>query len=240
MNFLKADWENLILINYEIDPNILSSYLPNGTLLDFHEDKCYISLVGFLFKNTKLLGLKIPFHVNFEEVNLRFYVKRKEGDNWKRGVVFIKEFVPKWALSFVANKVYKEHYETVHMNHQIIELPNELKVNYNWKMKNQWNDIQVIAEKDSNSVKSGSIAEFITEHYWGYAKVNDRQTNEYEVTHPKWVHHNLKSYNINVNFENNYGKEFAFLTSLKPNSVILAKGSEITVKKRKKLTDKYF
>ncbi|MBT8255930.1 MAG: DUF2071 domain-containing protein, partial [Bacteroidia bacterium] len=110
MSFLKAEWRKLILVNYVVDPKILEPYIPNDTQLDLWQDKCYVSLVGFMFQNTKLLGVKVPGHVNFEEVNLRFYVKRKVGNEWRRGVVFIKELVPKWALSFVANTVYGESY----------------------------------------------------------------------------------------------------------------------------------
>jgi len=100
MNFLKAEWKNLALFNYEIDAEILEKYLPAGTEIDIWNNKCYVSLVGFMFKNTKVLGVKIPFHVDFEEVNMRFYVKRFESDEWKRGVVFIKEIVPKKSNHF--------------------------------------------------------------------------------------------------------------------------------------------
>src|SRR5690606_7641315 len=117
MSFLKAEWNNLAIINYEIHPDILKPYIPNGTELDYWNGKCYISLVGFMFENVMLLGMKIPFHTRFEEVNLRFYVKRFENNEWKRGVVFIKEIVPKPALTLVANIFYKEHYETLPMLH---------------------------------------------------------------------------------------------------------------------------
>ena len=119
MSFLKAEWNNLALINYEIDADILKDYLPIGTEIDYWNGKCYISLVGFMFENVKILGLKIPFHTRFEEVNLRFYVKRFENNEWKRGVVFIKEIVPKPALTLVANTIYKEHYETLPMFHSV-------------------------------------------------------------------------------------------------------------------------
>lgn len=237
MSFLKAEWRNLILANYIIDPLILKSYIPKGTELDFWKGKCYVSLVGFMFKNTRLLGLKIPFHINFEEVNLRFYVKRKHGDSWKRGVVFIKELVPKWALSFVANTIYKEHYQTVPMKHEWIHSENNLKISYNWKMKNNWYQIQVNAEAKKSKVKKGSETEFITEHYWGYAKVNDQLTNEYEVTHPCWEQYKVKNHDINVNFEKVYGENFAFLNWIEPSSVLLSCGSKITVEKRNKLKD---
>lgn len=117
MSFLKAEWRKLALANYIIDQKLLVKYLPAGTELDLWNGNCYVSLVGFMFVNTKLLGIKIPFHTNFEEVNLRFYVKRFDQGEWKRGVVFIKEIVPKPALTFVANTVYNENYETLPMEH---------------------------------------------------------------------------------------------------------------------------
>src|SRR5262245_15953929 len=107
MKFLSAEWRKLIMANYEIDPGILKKYIPAGVELDAWQNKHYMSLVGFMFLNTKMLGVKIPFHINFPEVNLRFYVKYKSGDEWKRGVVFINEFVPKAAITFVANKLFK-------------------------------------------------------------------------------------------------------------------------------------
>ena len=134
MKFLKAEWRKLAIINYNIDLEIIIKYLPKGTELDFYQGKCYVSLVGFMFLNTKLLGLPIPFHRNFEEVNLRFYVKKKEGNNWKRGVVFIKEIVPKAALSFVANSIYKENYKTMPMKNSLKQNDKEISVKYSWKL----------------------------------------------------------------------------------------------------------
>src|SRR5690606_13167454 len=130
MSFLKAEWRKLAIANYVINPAVLAKYIPPGTELDLWNGNCYVSLVGFMFKNTKLLGLKIPFHINFEEVNLRFYVKRFENGTWKRGVVFIKEIVPKPALAFIANSIYKEHYETMPMLHKWEENDTERIVTY--------------------------------------------------------------------------------------------------------------
>jgi len=111
--FLEAEWRKLIMANYEIDPSILKSYLPNKTELDLFNGVCYVSLIGFLFSNTRMLGVKVPLHINFEEVNLRFYVRYNDAGVWKRGTVFIKEIVSKPAITFVANTLYKEKYETM-------------------------------------------------------------------------------------------------------------------------------
>lgn len=235
MSFLEAEWRKLAIANYEVDPKVLEPHLPFGTELDLWNDRCYVSLVGFMFLNTKVKGIKIPFHINFEEVNLRFYVKRIIDGEERRGVVFVKELVPKSAISFVANTVYKEHYETLPMKHEWTELDGQRQVSYQWKKKGVWQNFKVEADLQSQKMDAGSETEFITEHYWGYAKYGDKQTNEYEVTHPKWEHYPVQNYQIEVDFGLVYGKEFEFLNKLEPTSVMLAEGSEITVEKKSKL-----
>lgn len=233
MSFLKAEWRKLAIANYEIDQNLLSEFLPFGTELDLWNDRCYVSLVGFMFKNTKLLGLKIPYHINFEEVNLRFYVKRFENNEWKRGVVFIKEIVPKMALTLVANTVYYENYETMPMSHLWSENKEFRLVSYHWRKKGKDHSIKVIADKESKEIEPDSETEFITEHYWGYAKVSSNKSNEYEVTHPRWQAYEVQEYEINVDFGMVYGRQFEFLNQQEPVSVMLAEGSEITVEAKK-------
>lgn len=236
MSFLTAQWNNLALINYEIDAKILENYIPKGTEIDNWNGKCYISLVGFMFENVKLLGMKIPFHINFEEVNLRFYVKRFENNEWKRGVVFIKEIVPKPALTLVANTIYKEHYQTLPMKHSITENLDSKDFVYQWKTKNKWNTILVETEKNPIEIEVNSEAEFITEHYFGYTKVNDEKTFEYEVKHPRWEQLKVVNHKIDVDFESVYGSELKFLNNQKPISVMLAVGSEISVENKKQIT----
>lgn len=235
MSFLKAEWRKLIMINYEIDPEILKPYVPKGTELDFFEGKCYVSLVGFMFQNTKLLGFKVPFHVNFEEVNLRFYVKRTVGEVIKRGVVFIKEIVPKAAITFVANTIYNENYETQPMKHAWVEDKKHLSVSYQWKKHNKWNEFSVVANNELLTIEENLAIEFIAEHYWGYAKKGKNKANEYEVKHPTWNYYPVTSFHIDVDFEANYGAEFSVLNSLKPLSVFLLEGSEISVENKVEL-----
>ena len=227
--FLKAEWRRLAIANYAIDPQILIKYLPYKTELDIWENTCFVSLVGFMFLNTRLKGIRIPFHSNFEEVNLRFYVRYKESGIWKRGVVFIKEIVPKPALTFVANTIYKENYETMKMAHSWVNANGLITVEYKWK-KADWNNFKVVASDNQIPIASGSEEEFITEHFWGYTFLSSNKTSEYEVTHPTWNVYSVKEYSIDVNFENVYGQEFKFLKDQLPKSVFLAEGSEIQVK----------
>lgn len=233
MSFLTAEWNDLALINYEIDPVILEKYVPAGTELDFFSGKCYLSLIGFMFENVKVLGIKVPFHTDFEEVNLRFYVKRFENGIWKRGAVFIKEIVPKHAITLVANTLYKEHYETMPMRHSILANATSKVFQYDWLKNGKWNSIVVNAQDIPRDIAVGSEAEFITEHYFGYTKYNAVKTIEYEVTHPRWQELQVLDFAVDVDFQNIYGKNFSFLQNLKPASAFLAIGSKITIEGKK-------
>ena len=232
MSFLTAEWRKLAIANYAIDPEVLAPFVPHKTELDLWNDTCYVSLVGFMFLNTKLLGMPIPLHQDFEEVNLRFYVRHKSQDSWKRGVVFIKEIVPKSALTFVANTVYKEHYQTLKMIHSWIEEKDHRIVNYKWGDGNDWHSLKVKAKLDGQEIETGSEDEFITEHYWGYTKVDEHQTYEYEVKHPRWKVYEVMDTDISVDFGKVYGPGFNFMNDIKPKSVMLAEGSEISVENK--------
>lgn len=235
MSFLKAEWRKLILINYEIDPALLAPYIPAKTTLDLYQGKCLISLVGFMFVNTKILGIKVPFHINFEEVNLRFYVKRETPEAWRRGVVFIKEIVPKRTISAVANGVYKEHYETCKMTHNWDITAENLMIGYGWKSKGKWQHIEVKAENKATPTDLESDTAFISEHYWGYTRINNHSSFEYEVTHPVWDVYPVLTHKIDVDFGLVYGSNFDFLNTTTPTSIMLAEGSEITVEKAVKI-----
>ena len=233
--FLTAAWRNLLMANYVIDPLILKKYLPCKTELDTFNDEHYVSLVAFLFQNVKVRGVAFPFHTNFEEVNLRFYVRYKENNSWKRGVVFMKEIVPRRMITFVANKLYGENYATHKMKHANFKNETELFVNYEWKVRNEWNHFSCVAERNPENITENSAEEFITEHYWGYTFINDSCTGVYEVAHPKWRIYKVKSYDIVCNTKQLYGDAFFETLNRKPKSVFLAEGSDIKVLKGEKI-----
>lgn len=225
------------MVNYEVDPGILESRVPYGTEIDLHEGRCFVSLVGFMFLNTRVLGVPIPFHVNFEEVNLRFYVLRRVGDEVRRGVVFVKEIVPRAAIAFVARTLYGEPYEAAIMRANI----DAGKVVYRFgklpkpearKFTHLMSEIIKVTRGDRLGVPAaGSHEEFIIEHYWGYTKRGDTWTDEYRVEHPRWELYATRHPKIRVDFRRWYGEEFSFLSAASPYSVLLAKGSEIAVYK---------
>ena len=227
--FLRAEWRKLILANYEVDPSILIPFLPPKTELDTWNNRNYISLVGFQFLEVRLKGVKIPFHVNFPEVNLRFYVRAKVDGEWRRGVVFIKEIVPKPAISFVANTLYGEKYAT-HPVEGFSEVKgNELQVGYSWKAYGNWNHFKVGARPNTSKIVLGSEEEFITQHFWGYSKKSSTSSIEYHVEHPLWESYQVLNYQIDCDFASLYGKEFGYLSTLQPISVMLAEGSDISI-----------
>ncbi len=228
--FLSARWENLIMANYQVNPAVLQPYLPHGVELDFHANKTYVSLVGFMFKQTKLFNVPIPFLGTFEEINLRFYVKRIEGDIIKRGVVFINETVPYKVVAWLANRLYKENYIAIPTKNSWV-LNNGIKTTrYEWKINKRWNHIEVDAAVETEKMVPGSIEEFIFEHYYGYTKINDTLSQEYKVDHRRWQVNKVTGHSIHCDFTSMYGADFSFLKDQQPASVIIAQGSPVTVK----------
>ena len=233
--FLTASWKNLIMANYIVHPAILLPWLPHKTELDEFNGNIYVSLVGFMFADTRLLGMPIPFHVNFEEINLRFYVRYNDNGEWKRGTVFVREIVPKRAISLVANVVYRENYRTKRMSHFIKPAEEEIQFGYHWKHRQKWNKLEATVEPVAVPMQPGSEEEFIAEHYWGYSKYSDAITYEYNVQHPAWKIFPVKNYLIDCDFTGLYGNAFGFLEKAKPNSVFVAEGSEVAVLRKRKL-----
>jgi uncharacterized protein len=234
--FLNANWENIIMANYAVEAEVLQPFLPRGVELDLYNGKAYLSLVGFMFKNTKIFKVPIPYFGTFEEVNLRFYVKRKEADIEKRGVVFINETIPYKVVAWMANKLYKEHYTTIPTKHIININEDNKQVEYYWKINDIWNSIKVNATLTKEQMQKNSFEEYIFEHYFGYTKINEENTEEYTISHPSWAINKIKNYTINCDFEAMYGKQFADLTNANPDSIFIAEGSGVSVDwKRRRL-----
>ena len=233
--FLHTEWRKLIMVNYEVNPAVLKPYLPYGTELDSWNGKYYVSVVGFKFLNTKVKGIKFPFHVNFEQVNLRFYVKRKVNGEVKKGVVFIKEIIDKTIVKFIARTLYKENYVQYPMKHSWKEVSDQLDIKYEWKLNDKWNSIVVQAKKELSKTKEGSQERFIAEHYWGYIKINKKKSYEFRVEHPEWKMYSLIDYKIDVDFKECYGNDFEILQNQEPTSVFLVEGSEVSLGDRKSI-----
>lgn len=232
--FLTAEWRHLVMLNFAVDPAILRHRVPQHTELDEWNGRCYVSIVGFRFLDTRLLGWPIHFHRNFDEVNLRFYVRRHVDGEVRRGVVFIKEIVPLPAVSWVARRVYNENYITLPMRHTI-DLPIEAGgergfVEYAWRANRTWMSVSANVQGQPQPLIDGSEEEFITEHYWGYARQRDGATMEYRVEHPRWRVWSAESSRLDCDVRSLYGAEFSESLSAQPISAFVADGSEIVVR----------
>lgn len=246
MKFLTARWEHLLLANYSVDARLLEPFVPRGTRLDLFQGHCFVSLVAFMFNQTRVLGIPIPLHRHFEEVNLRFYVA-PDKDPSMRAVTFIKEIVPRAAIPLISNTLFNENYVALPMDHRNADSTHW----YSWGNREKSaersgmpeplpNTFADLPDPNTNHLfaasieselalpPSGSIGEFITEHYWGYAQ-GRRNTLEYQVEHPQWQCSPVNEYLIDVDFGSLYGEPFAFLDDQTPYNVLYARGSEVSV-----------
>jgi uncharacterized protein YqjF (DUF2071 family) len=237
--FLSAEWRHLAMYNVEVDPTALDPLIPAGTELDFWNGKTFLSIVGFQFLGTRVYGVPIPFHRNFAEVNLRFYVRRNAEEGWRRGVVFVREFVPRRAVAFVARRVYNEPYAVASMKSEI-HVPDAGSkgagsTKYSWKFAGSVNVLEAIDAGEAKLPAPGSEEEFITEHYWGYTRLRDGATAEYEVGHPRWLVRAATNYRFKCDAAACYGTRFCEALSSPPTSVFVADGSPVVVHRGRRL-----
>jgi uncharacterized protein len=229
--FLTANWRYIAMLNFVVDPAVIAPLVPPGTEIDFENGETFLSVVGLLFRDTRLLGFPIPRHRDFEEVNLRFYVRKKSADTWRHGVVFIREMVPRYAVALVARACYGENYFAVPMKHDVEHVDLNLSIEYSWRRGRKWESLKMRATGEPQAIPAGSHAEFITEHYWGYTRVRSG-CGEYRVEHPRWKIWNASDFELNADVATLYGKQFSETLNQPPRSAFIADGSPITIHRR--------
>lgn len=228
--FLSAEWRYVVMLNYEVAPAILDQYVPAGTELDSFEGRTFVSLVGFRFLRTKLFdAVAVPFHTNFDEVNLRFYVRRKVGETVRRGVVFLREIVPRASIAVVARLVYGEKYVSCSMRHSIDTSAPSATIRYEWKFKGEWCALEARIPGAPALPREGSLEEFITEHYWGYSATHGAGAREYHVSHVPWRVWNSDAAAFCGNADRIYGPELGAVVRRRPDSAFVADGSPVVV-----------
>ena len=231
--FLTAEWRHLVMLNYVVEPSVLKRFVPPGTELDFHGGQTFVSVVGFRFLRTRVFGWAFPFHRNFEEVNLRFYVRRQAAEGWRRGVVFLRELVPRRAIALIARTCYGEPYTALPMRHRIDLTTEKIRVNYGWRRQGRWESVRAAAEGRPRAVEDGSLEEFITEHYWGYT-ARKAACSEYQVEHPRWQVWRALEATLEADVASLYGEVFAESLSSRPASAFIADGSPVVVRQTSK------
>jgi uncharacterized protein YqjF (DUF2071 family) len=228
---LTARWEHLLFLSYDCPPAYLVPFVPAGTALDAWNGHTFVSLVAFWFRDTRVRNVAIPFHQTFEEVNLRFYVRREAGSGeLRRAVVFLKELVPRRAIAAVARWLYNEPYQAVPMSHSIaIEAGRGGSIAYRWRYRGRPYQARAIVTGGPEDPPAGSAAEFITEHYWGYTRQRDGGTLEYRVEHPRWPVWTPTEWSLDGRLALLYGEALGGVLSGSPVSVLAAAGSGVRV-----------
>ena len=226
--FLSAEWHDLVMLNYEVKPGILRRYVPRGVELDTFEGRAFVSLVGFQFLRTKLYGfLAVPFHANFDEVNLRFYVRRREGGEVRRGVVFVRELVPRMAIARLARLMFGEKYDSCPMWHRIERNAERIAAEYGWRWRGEEFRLSAQASGAPSRVAEGTLENFITEHYWGYSATSE--SIEYRVSHDPWRVWVSTSAAFAGDGSALYGAGFGDILRRAPDSAFIADGSPVLV-----------
>jgi uncharacterized protein YqjF (DUF2071 family) len=226
--FLTAHWKYLAMLNFAIDPSLLAPYLSAATELDFFDDETYVSMVGFLFYHTMVVGLPIPRHRNFEGVNLRFYVRKKSADSWRRGVIFVRALVPRFAIAVTARLFYSEPYEALPMRSEVVDDGGVVTAKYEWRRGAKWERLEMSANGTAQIIPAGSHEEFITEHYWGYT-ASGPATSEYRIEHSRWNIWQPASFEFKAEVATLYSEKFVEPLNAKPVSAFIADGLFVQV-----------
>ncbi|TWT97942.1 hypothetical protein Pla108_20970 [Botrimarina colliarenosi] len=231
-SFLAAEWRDLLMLNYEIDPAALASRVPAGCELDAWQGRHFVSVVGFRFLETRVLGIGVPLHRNFDEVNLRFYVRCQVGGEWRRGVVFVREIVPRLAIALVANRLYSENYIALPMRSEVVAAG---RLEYAWKRRGDWERVSAMVVGPFSPPSESSEEAFITEHYWGYSRQRHGGTIEYEVEHPPWKVARAAESKLEADIATLYGHEFREALSGPPSTTFVSDGSQVVVRRGRRL-----
>ncbi len=235
--FLTATWRHLLFLNYEADRALVQRYVPAGTELDLLDGRALVSIVAFRFLDTRILGVPVPFHRDFDEVNLRAYVRRREGGAWRRGVVFVRELVPRPAIAWTARLAYNEPYRAVRMRHTIaMDAATGGRLRYEWRQGGAWQSVSASVSGAAVPIDPEDETGFVTEHYRGYTPQRTGQTIEYVVSHPRWNVWRTDSAHLDCDVQSVYGSEWTEALCKTPYSSFVCDGAPVTISFPRALT----
>lgn len=223
--FMTARWLNLILAQYPVDDHLLAPYLPAGLELDRWQGQAYVSLVGFQFVDARVFGIRWPGYQHFPEWNLRVYVR--QGD--RRGVLFIREYVPQWLVAAIARWMYNEPYRKARFQQQIEDNADSLRVSYQVRVGGRDHRLWARGAKPAATPEPDSLEHFFKEHTWGFGRNRRGKLTQFAVEHPIWETFPVQEFGVEIDWGVLYGPEWAGMNHRSPASVILARGSEIAV-----------
>lgn len=223
--FLEAHWANLILMNFQVPDKVLRPFLPPGLDIDRWEGSAYVSLVGFDFMETKVMGVRWPGYRNFPEINLRFYVRDKQS----RGVSFVKEIVPQNLIAWIAKIIYNEPYVAAPIVSETKRTDFQLEQRFRLTWKKRSYSMEATGSCPEICPLQESVEHFFKEHEWGFGRSRSNKKLVYRVEHPVWNVYPVDKWNLDFDFGDIYGEEWQFLNKQQPQSVFLAKGSPVKV-----------
>lgn len=228
--FLTAQWKHLLFLNYAADRSLVQRFVPAGTELDLLDGVALVSVVAFRFLDTRLIGVPVPLHRDFDEVNLRAYVRRKEGGVWQRGVVFVREFVPRPAIAWTARLAYNEPYRAVRMRHRIdVDAAQGGSLAYEWRLGGKWQSVSARVHGAPTPIDPESGVGFITEHYVGYTPQRSGRTVAYDVSHARWNVWAASEATLSCDVAATYGSEWSEVLRVPPVSAFLCDGSPVQI-----------
>lgn len=232
---LKTEWRKLAFANYLVPPELLEKHLPPHVELDFFNGSCILSLLGLQFRNSRVGGIKVPAYTDFAEVNLRFYVRHFDGNQWRKGIVILSEITDKELLRLLANNVFHQHYRSMPTRSEIRESKDLIDITYSWEFQKQWQHLQVKSQKVASPIPENSESEFVMMRPWSYTKERTGKTGELQISHAEWHTYPVEEVSISVDFAKVFGAEFSILSGKTPHSTILAEGSAVSVVARRSI-----
>lgn len=227
--FLTATWANLCLVSYAVDPDLLLPLVPPGLELDKRDDRAFVSLVAFDFLDTRVRAIRWPWHADFPEINLRFYVRGIVGGEPRRGVCFIREFVPRPAIAWIARAVYNEPYSSARMHSSVLDKGDGAVIQHTLVTGGVTNRLSIRVSGPPLLPPADSTEHFFKEHEWGFGVDRSGKRLMYRVHHPVWLTRSATIEELTWDWSRVYGKEWGMLASATPVSVIFAIGSNVSV-----------
>jgi uncharacterized protein YqjF (DUF2071 family) len=224
---LQAHWSHLCVISYAVPPELLQAHIPRGLTLDMRDGHAFVSLVAFASEDTRLRGIAWPFHRHYPEVSLRFYVRGRGGE---RGIVPIRDFVPKRLVSWLTRRTFREPCECTSVTSHIHPKGNGLEVIYRFRHHERWQEIAVATTREAPLLPPEDGPEsFFLDPPWGFCSDGDGHVLRYRIMHPRWLCYRIEWAEVRVNWGKTYGQQWKILDHAKPSSAILAEGSDVAL-----------
>jgi uncharacterized protein YqjF (DUF2071 family) len=190
-----------------------------------------LSLVAFHFADNRVLGVPIPFAREYDQINLRFYVRRRlEDGGWRRGVVFLRELAPAKPVVAGARFVYGERYDCVPVTARV-RPPGAAgtrggRAVYRWRDRHQVHRLAVDFHGPAALPGPGSLEDFLTDRHFGYVSA-ERATREYRVDHPPWRVWPATDARLSHGIADAFGRRFERALDRAPLSAFVAEGSRM-------------